>query len=187
MHKRFILLLGVFLVAYAPMPAQTPAPQIVPAQERVATIVTLVRTLPTLPSLGPSLPLSESPRKSAATFSYMLAGVYPRQDSLASLSPVHEVKTLFLTQSILPLVSVWGGRLRLAGFSSTLDMKNVQLGPSMAGGLLDYRPPRPSYPGGPRSVGLYGANLTFHFGRDAQTGRPDQIWRTLARIARSAR
>ncbi len=187
MHKRFILLLGVFLGAYAPTPAQTPAPQIAAAQKSVPTIVTLVRTLPTLPLLGPSFPLLESHRKSAAPFSYMLASVYPRQDSLASLSPVREVKTLFLTQSILPLVNVWGGRLRLAGFSSTLDMKNVQLGPSMAGGLLDYRPPRPSYPGGPRSVGLYGANLTFHFGRDAQTGRPDQIWRALARIARAAR
>ena len=66
-------------------------------------------------------------------------------------------------------------------------MQNVQLGPSAGGGLLDFRPPRQGYPGGPRSVGLYGANLSFHFGRDAQIGHPSQIWRCPAGIAGAAR
>jgi hypothetical protein len=35
MHKRSVLLLGVFLGSHVPTAAQTPAPQIVPAQERV--------------------------------------------------------------------------------------------------------------------------------------------------------
>jgi len=59
-------------------------------------------------------------------------------------------------------------------------MQNAELGPSAGGGL---RFPRQSYPGGPRSVDLYGVSLSFHFGRDAQVGRPAQIWSCLARIA----
>jgi hypothetical protein len=182
MHKLFILLLGVFLGSQVPTAAQTPAPQIVPAQERVAPIMTMVRTVPAL-LLAPSFLLSENPGKSAAHFSYLFMGAYERDQSLESLSPVREVKTLFLTQSSLPLVQLWGGRLRLDGFTSRLHMQNVQLGPSAAGGLLDFRPPRQSYPGGPRSVGLHGVNLSFRFGRDSQIGRPTQIWRCLARIA----
>ena len=185
MHKRFIPLLGVFLGSYVPTAAQTPARQIIPAQEQISPIVTIVRTVPT-PLLVPSFPLSESTGKSAVHFSYLLAGAYGRHDSLENLSPVREVKTLFLRQSILPLVQLWGGRLRFDGFTSTLDMQNVELGPSAAGGLLDYRPPRQTYPGGPHPVGLRGVTMSFHFGRDAQVGRPTQIWQTLARIARAA-
>jgi hypothetical protein len=189
MHIRFILLLGVVLGSYVPMPAQTPARQIVPAQERITPIVTTVRTVPAA-LLAPSSPLSENPGKSAAHFGYLFAGGYERDqglEGLKSLSPMREVKTLFLTQSMLPLAQFWGGRLRLDGFTSTLHTQNVQLGPSAAGGLLDFRPQRQGYPGGPRSVGLYGVSLSFHFGRDAQIGRPAQIWQRLARIHATVR
>jgi hypothetical protein len=182
MHKRFILLLGVFLGSHVSTSAQTPAPQIVPAQERVAPIMTMVRRVPASMH-APSFAPSESPGKSVAHFSYLFMGAYERDQSLASLSPMREVRTLFLTQSSLPLVQLWGGRLQLDGFTSRLHMQNVQLGPSAAGGLLDFRPPRQGYLGGPRSVGLSGINLSFHFGQDAQIGRPIQIWRCLARIA----
>jgi hypothetical protein len=190
MHKRFILLLGVFLGSHVPMAAQSPAPQSTQAQDRIAPISTIVPTLPAPLLAAPFLLLDENPAKSAAHFRYLFAAAYGRDHSLEgleSLSPIREVKTLFLTQSILPLVQLWGGRLRLDGFTSRFEMKNVQLGPSAAGGLLDFRPPRQGYPGGPRSFGLYGVNLSFHFGRDAQLGRPTQIWRCLARIASAAR
>jgi len=182
MHKRFILLLGMFLGSHVPAAAQTPAPQIIPAQELVAPIVSMVRTVPA-PFLFLSFPLSESPGHSTAHFRYLFVRAYERDQSLESLSPMREAKTLFLTQSSLPLVQLWGGRLRLDGFKSDLNMQNVLLGPSGAGGLLDYRPQRLEHPGNPCSVGLYGVNLSFHFGRDAQIGRPTQIWRRLARIA----
>jgi hypothetical protein len=183
MHKRFILLLGVFLGSRVLTAAQTPAPKLVPAQELVASIVTAAPA----PLLAVSFLLPEKPGKSNAHFSYLFAGAYEyeRDQSLegfASLSPMREVKTLFLTQSLLPLVQIWGGRLRLDGFTSTLHMQNVELGPSAAGGLQDSRLLRQGYPGGPRSVDLYGVSLSFHFGRDAQIGRPAQIWRCLARI-----
>jgi hypothetical protein len=180
MHKRFILVLGVILGSYVSTAAQTPAAQI--AQERISPIITLVRTAPP-PTHASSFPPSKSPGKSVAHFSYLLVGAYERDRSLASLSPIREVRTLFLTQSSLPLVQLWGGRLQLDGFMSRLHTQNVQLGPSGAGGLLDFRPPRQGYLVGPRSVGLSGINLSFHFGQDAQIGRPIQIWRCLARIA----
>jgi hypothetical protein len=183
MHKRFILLLGVFLGSRVLTAAQMPAPELVPAQELVASIVTAAAPAPLL---AVSFLLPENPGKPAAHFSYLFAGAYERDhglEDLARLSPVREIKTLFLTQSLLPLVQVWGGRLRLDGFISTLHMQNVQLGPSAAGGLQDFRLLRQGYPGALRSVDLYGVSLSFHFGRDAQIGRPAPIWRCLARIA----
>jgi len=189
MHKRPILLLCVLLGSYVSMTAQTPAPQIVSEQKRIAPIMAMVRTLPA-PSLAPSFPLLESPGKSAVHSSYLFAGAYKDDqglESLKRLSPMREVKTLFLTQSSLPLVQLWGGRLRLDGFTSRLHMQNVQLGPSGGCGLLDFHPPRQWYPGGPRSIGLYGISLSFHFGRDAQIGRPMQMWQRLARIHAAVR
>jgi hypothetical protein len=186
MHKRFILLLGVFLGSRVLTAAQTPVPELVPAQELVASIVTATPA----PLLAVSFLLPEKPGKSTAHFSYLFAGAYEHErdqglEGFASLSPMREVKTLFLTQSLLPLVQIWGGRLRLDGFTSTLHMQNVELGPSAAGGLQDSRLLRQGYPGGPRSVDLYGVSLSFHFGSDAQIGRPAQIWRCLARIVGS--
>ena len=189
MRKRFILLLGTLLGSYVPVTAQTPAPQIVSAQDRIAPTMAIVGTLPAL-SLVPSFPLSEIPGKFAAS-TYVLTGAYRDEKSLLealkSLSQMREVKTLFLTRSTLPLVQLWGGRLRLDGFASRVHMQDVQLGPSGGGGLLDFRPPRQWYPGGPRSIGFYGVSLSFHFGRDAQIGRPTQIGQRLARIHAAVR
>jgi hypothetical protein len=189
MRKRFILLLGVILGSYVPMSAQTRAPQTIPAQDRTVMSMTVIPTAPA-PLFAPSFLLPENPGKSAAPFSYVFAWAHERDqglEGLKSLSPMREVKTLFLTQSMLPLLQLWGGRLRLDGFTSTLHMQNVQLGPSAAGGLPDYRPPRQSYPGGPLSVHLSGISLSVHFGRDAQIGRPAQIWQRIARIHAAVR
>jgi hypothetical protein len=184
MHKRFFPLLVLFLGNLVPATAQTPAPQIVPTQDRIAPLVDVVPTA-TAPLLVVSPLLPDNPEKSATHSSCRFARAYERDPSLEglveSLSPMHEVKTLILTQSLLPLVQLWGGRLRLDGFTSTLHMQNMQLGPS-AGGLQDFRSPRQNYPGGLRSVDLYGFSLSFHLGRGAQVGRPTQAWRSLSRI-----
>ncbi len=181
MHKQFIMLLVVFMGSYVPTLAQTPSPPLVPAQLRVAPIVTMVRTVPAQFPF-PSFPMSVSPGRSAAHFSYLLVRAYKRYQSVKSLSQMSEAKTLFLTQSSLPLVQLWGGRLRLDGFKSNLNMQNVQLGPSGAGGLLDDRPQRQGYPGGPRSFGLYGVNLSFHLGRNSRTSPPTRVWRRVTGV-----
>jgi hypothetical protein len=92
---------------------------------------------------------------------------------------MEEVKNLILTLSSLPRVQFWGGRLQLDAFQSTLHSQNVQLGPLGYGGMQGFRPLAQGYPGGPRSGHL---TLSFHFGRDARTGRPTQGWQSLSRI-----
>jgi hypothetical protein len=146
MAKRFILLLAAFLSSHVAA-AQTPAQHIVP-------------------SLAASFPLFEGTGKSAAPFSYPFARAPEPDQSLGNLWPMREVKTLFLTQSSLPLVQVWGGRLQLDGFTSRLHTQNVQLGPLVAGRLQ-----RQAYTSGLRSVGLYGLSLSFHFGRDGSKSK----------------
>jgi hypothetical protein len=95
MHKRFILLLGVFLDSHVPTPGQMSAPQIVSAQERVAPIMTTVPA----PVARPVLPAVRKPRKIRRPLPLPTLGAYERDQNLESLSPMREVKTLFLTQS----------------------------------------------------------------------------------------
>ncbi|MGB6483530.1 MAG: hypothetical protein WBE86_08605 [Candidatus Acidiferrales bacterium] len=189
MYKQLILLLGMLLCSYVLAAAQTVAPRIVLASHRIAPIAATVRTA-SAPLLAGALLRPRNPGKSTTHFSYLSARAYQRDrtlEGLENLSQVREVKTLFSTQSSLPLVHFWGGRLRFDGFTRTLDMQNVQLGPSAAGGLLDFRPRRQSYPGEPHSVDLYGLSLSFHLGRNAQIGRPSQIWQNLTRIVSAVR
>jgi hypothetical protein len=187
MHKRFILVLVPFLGNLVPVAAQTPASQIVPRQDRIAPLVAVVSTAPPR-SLAASFLPPNNPEKPASHSIYRFARAYAREPSLedfvGSLSPMHEVKTLILTQSLLPLVQLWGGRLRLDGFASTLHLQSVQFGPSAAGGL---RLPQQNYAAGPRSMDLYGVSLSFHLGRDAKIGRPTQIWQWLARTVDTSR
>ena len=179
MYKRLIVLFGMFLGSHAPVVAQTPA-QMVLAQERVVPTITTPRTVST--SLLTASLLHQDPKKSPAHFSHLFAGVYERDDSMEHLPPTEAVKTLFFTHSSLPLVELWSGRLRLEAFQNTLQIQNVQLGPLGIGGVLNFRPPRESYPGGPRSVHFSGLSLSFYFGRDARMGRPIQAWRCLPRF-----
>jgi hypothetical protein len=181
MYKQFILLLAMVLCSSVAS-AQTLASQGIPAQEHSAPTGTMLRTVLFLRPTNPG--------KSTIHFSYPVRGSYGRGsglEDLESLSSMREVKTLFSTRSSLPLAHLWGGRLRLDGFTSTLDMQNVQLGPAGGGNLQDFRLRRQNYPGEPRSVTLAGVSLTFHFGRAARIGRPVQLWRCLARIVNAVR
>jgi hypothetical protein len=76
--------------------------------------------------------------------------------------------TLFVSQSVLPLVQFWSGRLQLGASKSTLRMQNfiVNLG----------------HLGSSRSVDHYGVSLAFQFGRGAQTGGTTQVWRRMTQL-----
>jgi hypothetical protein len=189
MYKRFIVLLGIFLGSHAPAAAQTPAAQtpavqIVLAHAYVAPAITMLRPVPA-PLPAASFQLYQYPQKSPAYFDRVFVRAYERDDSIERLPPTEVVKTLFFTRTSLPLVQFWSGRLRLDGVIGTLNMQNVQLGPSASGGLWDFRPPRQSYPGGPRSLDLYGVSVSYHFGRAARTESQPHVWRCLSRFVAS--
>ena len=176
MRDGFILVLAVFLSSLVAA-AQTPTPQTVPAQK---PIITRLQTVP-VRSPDRSFVLSEDPGKSAGDFSYLFVRAYEGDQGLQNLSPIHRVKTLFLTQSSLPFFQLWGGRLRLDGFASRLHMQNVQLGPPVVGGPHDCSPRR-GFPGGPRSVRFYGLSLSFSLRRDTEIRCPTQTWRCFTRF-----
>jgi hypothetical protein len=181
-YKPFILLLGMFLGSHMPAASQTPAPQIVLAHEHVAPVIAILPRVST-PLPAASFLLSRDPGKSNNHVS--LAGAYERDYTLEHLSPMDELRTLILTQSSLPLVRLWGGRLQLEAFRSTLHIQNVQVGPFGYSGMRGFRLPGQSYPGGQRPLDLFGLSLSFHFSRDARTGHPAKLWRRLTRIVDS--
>jgi hypothetical protein len=183
MHKRFVLVIGVFLGSHVPAAAQTPAPRIVRAQEHVAPTITVLPAAST-PSSAASFLLSRDPGNFDAHFSLMFAGAYERDYNLEHLSPMDEVKTLSLTQSSLPLIQLWRGRLQLDAFQSTLHFQNVLVDPFSD--TRGSRLPGQSYPGGSRSDHLSGVSLTFRFGRDARSEHRDLAWRRLSRILGAA-
>lgn len=181
MHRRFILLLGMFLSSYVPVVGQTPGQQFVLAKEHIAPTMTMLHT-GSIPLPAASLLRYQNPGKSPAHFSLLFSEAYEPDHSLEYLSPMDKVKTLTLTQSSLPLVQLWGGRLQLDAFQSTLHSQNVQLGPLGYGGMEGFHPSRQSYLGGPLSVHFSGLSLSFHLGRDSRARRPTQVWRRLTRI-----
>jgi hypothetical protein len=180
-YKRFIVLLGIFLGSHVPALAQTPSPQIVLEQERLTPTLTTFRAVST-PLPAASFLLYRDHGSTPVHFSLQFAGAYKRDLSLVRLPATEEFKTLFFTQSSIRLVQLWGGRLQLDAFQSSLHLQNMEFGASAAGGPQYFRPPRQSYLDGPRSVDLSGLSLSFHFGRDARTVRPTQGWQCLSRI-----
>ena len=181
-YKRFIVLLGIFLGSHVPAVAQTAAPQLVPAQERVAPTATMLRTV-WAASPGTFYAQSQDPGKSPAHFSrVMMAGAYESDPSLERLSPMEKVKTVYFTQASLPLMQFWGGRLQLGAFQTTFHIQNVQLGPLCYRGRQDFRRPLQGFQGGPGSIQVFGLSMSFHFGGDARVGRPTLAWQRLSRI-----
>ena len=181
MYKRFIVLLVIFLGSHVPAVAQTPSPQIVLEQEHPAPTRSMFRVVSTpLPAASFLLHLDRG--DSPVQFNLLFAGAHKPDLSLVRLPATEEFRTLFFTQSSIRLVQLWGGRLQLDAFQSSLHPQNMEFGSSAVGGRQYFRPPRQSYLGGPRSIDLSGISLSFHFGRDARTVRPTQGWQCLSRI-----
>ncbi len=172
--KRFILLLGVVLSSYVPAAAQRPSHQIAVVYEAPAPTITIpLRTLPArLPAS--SFFLFQDPTGSSGHFTLPIAEAYGRDHSLESTFPIENMKTMFVTESRVSVAQIWGGRLQLNCFASTLHMGNIVLGPSVS--VEGFRLP------GTRSVDLYGISLRFPFGPGAVSGRSVHIWRGLSRI-----
>ena len=164
MQHRLILVVGVLLSSCLSAEAQTPftTPQTRPEPTVAVLPVPPTRTLPTV---FQSVQLSIRPVTHLSDF---LNAAHNPARSLDRLSPVVSNKTLFVSQSLLPLVQFWSGRLQLGASKSTLHMENfiVSLG----------------YLGSPRSVDHYGISLAFQFGCATRTGGPTQVWRRMTQL-----
>ncbi len=186
MHIRHALLVGAILAAAVPASAQTTFLRLSspPKTSRSSAAFSPWE-------LGRSGTNSSARLRdrsdSRATLASPLAPAYARDDSFATLPKPDESHSVFFSQSSLPVAAFGSGRLQLAGFGSTLFMENVELGPSGAGGLLDFRAPRHYQPGEPRSVESYGLSLAIHLGRNSQSAHPTEIWRSISRFIADAR
>ncbi len=90
-----------------------------------------------------------------------------------SLFSFHETKTLFATESRLPVAQIWGARLEVNVFAVTLYTRNVMLGPLA---------PVLQRPMQLRSVDLYGIGVSVPLGRDARWEGSKSLWRSLSQI-----
>jgi hypothetical protein len=178
MQNRLMALLGIFLGSSLAAFAQTPAPRTVLPQEHFAPPVARLRTA-SIPATPASFLIYPNAEKSPAPFSRLFGGAYGSAGSVERLPPTEEFKILFFSRSNRPLVQLWGGRLQLGVFESTLHTPNVPLDPLAYRG---FRSSRLTYSGGPSSVHLSGLSLSFHFGRQERTARPTQAWEYLPRI-----
>ena len=180
-HKWFIALLGILAGSQVPSAGQIPAPQIALAQRPVAPVITEFRAESTR-LLAPSFLPSQNFENSLTHSSLLIPGRYESDHRLERLSPIRKIKTLIFTQSSLPLVQLWDGKVQLDVFQSTLHIQNVQFGALGYGVMPDSRFGQQNFPGGSRSVHLSGLSLSFHFGSVGRTRGPKQTWSSVPRI-----
>jgi hypothetical protein len=178
--KWLFLLCGIWPAGYV-LEAQIPAAHSVPGKENVPPMITPLRTM-SAPIQFAMVPRHGNLGTSSVHFGYLLGEEYKPRDSLVSLWPIQQVKTLIFSSQSLPLVRLWGGRLELDAFQTSLRIQYPQREPSSYGGMLDFRLPQQSFPGRPSAVHLAGVSVNFHFGRDWRPERSLQGLRCLPRI-----
>jgi hypothetical protein len=180
-HLQIVFLLGFILATSAPAAAQNllPRPNLAPNPNQSRAF------LDRRSSASASTNLSRSITMVRASFSRQLptlAGAY-RNSGFATILPLPEqVATLFASKSAIPLAAFGKGRFGLEGFGSTLHMSNVELGPSGAGGLLDYRAPRHYQLSDPRGLDSYGLSIKLRLGRDSQITSPAEFWHHVSQL-----
>lgn len=166
MQHQLILVLGVLLSGCLPAGAQTITTQVFLPQGHPEPTVGVLPAPPThpLPSVFQSVQLSTIPITHLSDF----LNAAHNSGRSNRLSPVESNKTMFVSQSLLPLVQFWSGRLQLGASESTLHMENFIVS---LGHLSSSRP-----------VNHYGVSLAFQFGRGARTHGPTQAWRHMTRL-----
>lgn len=107
---------------------------------------------------------------------------YKSNRTLEDLFAVRTNDTVFVSQSRVPLVHFWGGRLQIAGISSTVKMGNVLLGPSAQGALQGIRLTQQARFSAAHSIDLYGVSVGFRLRPLAESAGRAPIWRVLESI-----
>jgi hypothetical protein len=179
MRNQLLLVIGLVVGSYLPAEAQTSAKQILLAQRPTGRMMLLFR--PSQPNYSsPAVFLTTSlPPKSLGRFTRMSTATYEPELSLESRFSIVVNRTPFRTESSMPVTQLWGKRLQVEGFSSTLR-RYPQFWSSGVG--HDSGLPSPDQAAAKNRRGdLYGLSLRFEFGK-APTSRPPQIWRYLGSI-----
>jgi hypothetical protein len=179
LFRRCNVLLGLVLGSYMAAAAQRPLQQVATVPELpVPKLTAPLRTLPAPLPASAFLPL-QNPTVFTVHFTFPIAEDRDRDHSLASILPIEHMKTVFVTESHLSFAQIWGGRLQLACFVSTLHTGNIVLGASAPSreavrspGHFDATPP----------VHMYGIRLSFVFGSSKDSGRRTNLWRSLSQV-----
>ncbi len=176
----FVAAAGLLLIACLPTEAQTPALQF--ALEQTPSDLTMI----SLPAPPPrSLPIVLPIQLFAESFprpTLLLDDVYTPVPSLQNRQLIESFRTTFLTESSLPVAHLWRG-LKLVLFKSTVHPRGLELrSPTSGIGSYYVRSSTNDQAGVANSVGLTGISLRYSFGRDAERGKPVQIWRCVSWI-----
>jgi hypothetical protein len=185
MRNRLIVVVGLLLSSCLPLEAQTPATQIALAQTS-PDLATILFPAPRIPLSAIVLPIQLF-GKPLPHPAFLLDAAYEPDPSLESRLPIESFRTPLLTESSFLVAHLWRG-LKLDLFQSTLHSHGRQLGSPTSGvGFYYLRPSTNDQAGLANSVGLEGISLRYSFGRDAETGKPVQIWRCVSWVIGNGR
>ena len=174
----FVAAAGLLLFACLPTEAQTPATQF--AAEQTPSDLTVIQFPPPRVWLSPIvLPIQLFAERLPRPV-FLLDTAYDPDPSLENRLPMGSFQTRFLTESSFPIAHLWRG-LNLVVFGSTIHPRGLDLG-SLTSGIGSYymRPSINDQAEVANSVGLSGISLRYSFGRDAERGKPVQIWRCVS-------
>lgn len=174
----FVAAVGLFLIACFPTEAQTPATQF--ALEQTPSELTMILFPAPLPWLSPIVLPIQLFGKPFPHPTFLSDEVYKPDPSLENRLLIESFRTPFLTESSLPVAHLWRG-LKLVLFDGTIHSRGLELGSPTSGiGFYYMRPSTNDQAGLANSVGLSGISLRYSFGRDAERGKPVQIWRCVS-------
>lgn len=179
MFRRFIALLGLVLGSCMAAAAQRPLQQIATVPELPLPTLTAPLRTPPAPLPTSAFLLLQNPTGFTVHFTFPIAEDRDRDHSLASILPIEHMKTVFVTESHLSFAQIWGGRLQLGCFVSTLHAGNIVLG---ATAPSREAPRSPGHFDATPSVSMYGVRLSFVFGSSTDSGRRTNLWRSLSQV-----
>ena len=107
---------------------------------------------------------------------------YKASPSLQDLLSVKTNDTVFVSQSRVPLVRLWGGRLQISGFTSTVKMEDVMLGPAAETAVQSLHLTQQARFSAARSIDLYGVSVGLRSKPSTETSGRAPIWRLLASV-----
>jgi hypothetical protein len=139
-----------------------------PHPHLVASFGSLNATLPVTSSVPPTYH-SES---FSEEYGFLVSQTHSTQN-LATLFPLQETRTSFITEVRVPVAQLYGSRLRVGLFIETVQNGNITLGPLAASQVLHTLSQ-------PRSVNLYGVGFSIPLSKQEHSELSSDLpWRTL--------